>query len=219
MLVPRRAASWSPVFLSIVFFCISLFAAKEFVRPTAERAASYPSHDSHPTEKVTAAVDVYNAPPKSDIFATNYMHEGILPVFLVITNDGDQPVSVNHMLSEWVTTRKSKLEALEVDDVMRRVGHVSGSSNPHPVGPINLPGQGPKNKKAQQEYDEITRAMFTAAAVEPHSTQSGFLFFDVQNVRDYLAGAHVYLTGIRDNGGNELMYFDIAVVPSNAVGQ
>ena len=58
--------------------------------------------------------------------------------------------------------------------------------------------------------------MFTAAAVEPHSTQSGFLFFDVQDVKDPVTGAHVYLTGMRDAGGSELMYFDIAVIPSNS---
>jgi hypothetical protein len=216
---PRLRVALPASLVTMVLCCAALWAAKEFVRPVAENASSYPSHDAHPTEKVTAAVDVYNLAPKTDIFSTNYMQEGILPVFLVITNDGDQPVSVNHMGTQWVTTRKSKLEALEMDDIMRRVGHVSGSSSPHQVGPINLPGHGPKNKKAQQENDEITRAMFTAAAVEPHSTQSGFLFFDVQNVRDYLAGAHVYLTGIRDSGGNELMYFDITVIPSNAAGQ
>ena len=61
-----------------------------------------------------------------------------------------------------------------------------GSSNPRTVGPITLPG-GNKNKKAQQQYDEITRAHFAAQAVEPHSTRSGFLFFDVQNVQQPVA--------------------------------
>ena len=32
-------------------------------------------------------------------------------------------------------------------------------------------------------------------------------------------GAHVYLTGIRDGNGNELMYFEIALTPSNAAPQ
>ncbi len=168
---------------------------------------------------MTAAVDVYNAPPKSDIFSTNFLQDGILPVFLIITNDGDQPITINRMKAQLVTSRRSKLEALEEEDIMRRIGHVSGASNPHPVGPITLPGHGPKNKKAQQQYDEVSRAMFTAAAVEPHSTQSGFVFFDVQDVKDYVAGSHIYLTGIRDGNGTELMYYDITVIPSNAAVQ
>ncbi len=210
-----------PSVSAIVLVCcsVALFAAKEFVKPTAEPASTYPSHDSHPTEKVTAAVEVYNAPPKSDIFSTNFVQDGILPVFLIITNDGDRPIAVNNMRAQLVTTRRAKLEALDADDIMRRIGHVSGASNPHPVGPISIPGHGPKNKKAQQQNDEISRAMFTAAAVEPHSTQSGFLFFDVEDVKDYVAGSHVYLTGLRDSSGNEMMYYDISVIPSNAAVQ
>ncbi len=211
----RPAVLW--IFLiSLVSCSVVVFASKEFVKPAAEPASTYPSHDAHPMEKVTAAVDLYNTPPKDDIFTTNYVQNGIVPVFLVITNDGDKPISVNNMRAQLVTSRHSKLEALDADDIMRRIGHVSGASNPHPVGPINLPGHGPKNKKAQQQYDEISRAMFLAAAVEPHATQSGFLFFDVEDVTDYTAGAHVYLTGLRDGSGSELMYFDIPVIPSNA---
>jgi hypothetical protein len=165
---------------------------------------------------VTTAVELYNTPPKADIFITHFSEEGILPVFLIITNDGDQPVSVNKMQAEMVTSRRNKLEALDVDDVFRRVGHIKGAStNPNPrVGPIPLPG-GTKNKKAQQQYDELTRAKFTAEAVEPHSTQSGFLFFDVQGMSQPVEGAHIYLTGIRDTNGNELMYFEIPLTPSN----
>jgi hypothetical protein len=83
------------------------------------------------------------------------------------------------------------------------------------VGPITLPGNN-KNKKAQQQYDEIMRAHFAAQAVEPHSTKSGFLFFDVEDVKQPLAGAHVYLTGLRDDSGGELMYFEIPVIAANA---
>ena len=203
--------------LTIVFSSVALWASKDFVPPRPSDATAYPCKDAHPNEHVTAAVDVYNTSPKADIFITHFSDEGILPVFLVITNDGDQPISVNNMRAELVTGRRNKLEGLDVDDVFRRVAHIKGNStNPNPhVGPIPLPG-GVKNKKAQQQYDELTRAKFTAAAVEPHSTQSGFLFFDVQGVGQPVDGAHIYLTGVRDSNGNELMYFEIPLVPSNA---
>ena len=203
--------------LTMVFSSVALWAFKDFVPPKPNNADAYPCKDAHPNEHVTAAVDVYNAPPKADIFITHFSEEGILPVFLVVTNDGEQPISVNKMEAELVTARRNKLEALDVDDVFRRVAHIKGnSSNPNPrIGPIPLPG-GTKNKKAQQQYDELTRAKFTAAAVEPHSTQSGFLFFDVQGVSQPVDGAHIYLTGIRDSNGNELMYFEIPLTPANA---
>ena len=204
--------------LTIVFSFVTLWASKDFVPPKASTAATYACRDAHPNEHVTAAVDVYNTSPKGDIFITHFSDEGILPVFLVITNDGDQPITVNKMQAELVTAHHDKLEGLDVDDVFRRVAHIKGSSsNPNPrVGPIPLPG-GTKNKKAQQQYDELMRAKFTAEAVEPHSTKSGFLFFDVQRVSQPVDGAHIYLTGIRDSNGNELMYFEIPLTAPNAV--
>jgi hypothetical protein len=206
--------------LTILFSSAALWGSKDFVPPKASNANAYASKDAHPNEHITAAVDLYNNSPKADIFITHFSDEGILPVFLIITNDGDQPISVNSMQAEMVTGRRNKLEALDVDDVLRRVAHIRGNStNPNPhAGPIPLPG-GVKNKKAQQQYEEITRAKFTAAAVEPHSTQSGFLFFDVQGLSQPVDGAHIFLTGMRNSNGNELMYFEIALTPSNPAPQ
>jgi hypothetical protein len=205
------------VVLLVTLSSVVLWAAKEFVPPKVANANTYPSKDVRPSEKVTVAVDVYNTAPKDDIFVTHYSQEGILPVLLIISNDGDQPITLKEMRAQLVTARRTKLEALDVDDVFRRVAHIQGSSNPRSVGPITLPG-GNKNKKAQQQYDEIMRAHFAAEAVEPHTTRSGFLFFDIEDVNQPVAGAHIYLTGVRDNSGNELMYFEIPVIASNAAG-
>ena len=202
----------------VCMFSMSLWAGKDFVPPRAGNANTYPCKDAHPSEKVTAAIDLYNAPPKDSIFITPYSEEGILPVFLIITNDGDQPITVSSMQAQLVNARRTKMDSLSTDDVFRRVAHVSASSTSPParVGPIPLSGN--KNKKAQKQYEEIQAANFAAQAVEPHTTKSGFLFFDVQGVKQPTDGAHIYLTGVRDAGGNELMYFEIPAIPSNAAG-
>ena len=157
--------------------------------PRPESADTFPSKDAHPIEKVTAAVDVYNTAPKDDIFGTKYVQEGILPVLLIITNSGDQPILMTKMNAELVTASRSKLEWLSVDDVFRRVAHIKASSTTPPrVGPIPLP-TGAKNKKAQEQYQELSKAAFIAEAVEPHTTKSGFLFFDIQDIKSPVAGA------------------------------
>lgn len=208
---------WLPptVVICLLLGVTQLWSFKDFIMPKAENAGTYPGKDSHPTEKITAAVDVYNTSPKDDIFNTRYVPEGILPVFLIITNDGDKPISVTKMTTQLVTSTRAKLDGLTVDDVMRRVAHVNMSStNPGRIGSIPIPGTGNKNKKAQQQLEEVNRAKFSAFAVEPHSTQSGFLFFDIDGVRNPVQGAHIFLYGMRDAGGTELMYFDIPLVTS-----
>ena len=203
--------------LALTLSSLTLWAYKDFVPPHPDNANTYPRKDAHPSEKVTAAIDLYNAAPKDQIFSTSYGQYGILPVLLIITNDGDQPIALKDMHAELVTAGRSKLESLTVDDVFRRVSRINASStNPGRVGPI--PIGGPKNKKAQKQYDELTAAQFAAEAVEPHTTKSGFLFFDIEDVKQPVAGAHLYLTSLRDAGGNELLYFDIPLIPANAAG-
>jgi hypothetical protein len=62
---------------------------------------------------------------------------------------------------------------------------------------------------SRKTSDEIERAEFAAKAVEPHSSARGFLFFDIQDIRNPLPGATFYLMGVEDAKGNELMYFEI----------
>jgi hypothetical protein len=203
--------------LAFILAGTSLWAFKEFVAPRPESADTFPSKDAHPNEKVTAAIDLYNTAPKDDVFGTKYVQEGILPVLLIITNSGDQPISMTKMNAELVTASRSKLQWLSVDDVFRRVAHIKASSTtPARVGPIPLP-TGMKNKKAKEQYDELSKAAFIAEAVEPHTTKSGFLFFDIEGTKNPVAaGGNIYLTGIRDSTGNELMYFEIPVIAGNA---
>ena len=181
-------------------------ASKDFVRPSAHAAVTYPAHDAHTDEKVTVAVDPYDLADKAQIFTVHWSEEGYLPVFVVITNDSDQPLSLATIQAEFITARHDKIYPATQEDLYRRLAHVSGGgASPLPL-PIPRKPKGSVSKKAQ---DEIDQAMFNAKAVEPHSTQSGFLFFDVSGLSAPLPGAHFYLTGVRDAKGTELMYFEI----------
>ncbi len=193
----------------LVVGAVIYVAARDFSRPSANPAASYPAHDQHKDEGVTVAVDPYDMPDKARIFSTNYAANDLLPVFLVITNDGDQPVSLNDLKAELVTVNRSKIEASDQEDVFRRLSHPSASATPK--YPLPIPRGKVKPSVNQKTRDEVEAAEFGARAVEPHATQSGFLFFDVSGISNPLAGAHLYLTGLRNSKGDELMYFEIAM--------
>ncbi|MGC2794300.1 MAG: hypothetical protein WA899_19930, partial [Candidatus Sulfotelmatobacter sp.] len=80
----------------VAVFALCL-AAKDFVKPAAQPAKAYPAHDDHNDEKVAIGVDPYDTADKAKIFSINVHEHGLLPVFFVVTNDGNQPISVGHM--------------------------------------------------------------------------------------------------------------------------
>jgi hypothetical protein len=202
--VPHLAA----IFGFIAVCCLTALAAKDFVMPTAQPARSYPAHDEHPLEKVTVAVDPYDVEDKASIFSVNYRNNGYVPVFVVITNDGDQPVSLVGMKAQLNTKDRSKLFPSTMDDLVRRLSHPSRNDRQATL-PIPLPKKEVKGGVNRKTWDEIEESLFAAKAVEPHSTARGFMFFDVSEISNPLAGASFYLTAVHDANGNELMYFEI----------
>jgi hypothetical protein len=182
------------------------FAGKQFAMPPAVPAKSYPAHDQHPLEVVTIAVDPYDLVDKANIFSVHYSDIGFLPILVVITNDGNQPVELSGMKAQLVTSNRVKLSPAADEDIARRLARPSANTNRYP---IPFPTKKVKGGRSKEAIEEIQNAQFVAKAVEPHSTQVGFLFFDVSGISVPLAGAHFYLTGVRDAKGNELMYFEV----------
>ncbi len=188
--------------------CLGALAAKEFAMPAAQPARTYPAHDDHSTEKVAVAVDPYDVEDKASIFSVNFRNYGYLPVFFVITNDSDEPVSLVGIKAELNTKNRSRLYPASTDDLVRRLSHPSRNDR-QPTLPIPLPRKEVKGAVSRKTLDEIERAQFGAKAVEPHSSARGFLFFDISDISNPLAGANFYLMGVHDAKGNELMYFEI----------
>jgi hypothetical protein len=192
--------------VSILALCL---AAKDFVKPAAQPAKTYASHDNHTDEKVGIAADPYDTVEKAKIFSVKFNDHGLLPVFFIVTNDGDRPISIANMQVTLTTANRSKLTPIASEDIYRRLTNPRSSTEP-PL-PIPLPHKNVKGGISEKQKDEIESSQFAAKAVEPHTTQSGFLFFDVQGIDAPLAGAHLFVTGVNDTKGTELMYFDIAM--------
>ena len=199
--------------MAVPLLCL---AAKEFSMPKTQPAFSYPAHDHHAKENVTVGLDPYDAAPKANIFVVNYRDHDLLPILLVVTNDSDEPIELSGMNAQLVTADRTKLSAATEEDILRRISH------PHASGarvPVPFPTKRVKGGVNSKELDEIQSAQFKAKAVEPRSSQAGFLFFDVSGLSNPLAGAHFYLTGARDSSGHELMYFEVELGKAVGGGQ
>ncbi len=185
----------------------AVLAAKSFEKPVPKTAINYPAHDFHRDEKAAIAADPYDTPEKAKIFSTNFAAHGFLPVFFIVTNDGDQPISIANMAITLLTANNSKLTPITPEDLYRRLSNPQVSTRPSPI-PLPQKAKGGVSKK---QMDEIESSQFEARAVEPHSTQSGFLFFDVGGISSPLPGATIDITGVANAKGNELLYFEISV--------
>jgi hypothetical protein len=200
------------VFLAATF----LFSSdKGFNPPPAGAAATYPAHETHGDEKVTIAVDPFTSAQKAAVFKMKYQDYGFVPLRLIITNDGDKPLMLEDMKVQLITVSRDKLEPATQADIFRRISRPEkAAGKPRVPLPIPLP-QDNKNAISKDARDEIPLAMFSIVPVTPHSTNSGFLFFDVAGLDNALNGAHMYISGIR-SGTQELFYFDIPLQPQPA---
>jgi len=195
-------------------FFFSVAQAKEekvYTAPPIVHARTCAAHQEDSLDKVTIAVDAYDGPPKSDIFTVEYQKYGLLPVQLIISNDGDDAISLKGLKVELETGRKAKLEALREDEVIERLFR-HGQVRPHVQGPSPLPIPLPHKSRtsdAEKAHEELDRARFSYLAVEPHTTRAGFLFFDSSLVSDATTGSYVYVSGVRNGQGQELLYFEI----------
>jgi hypothetical protein len=187
--------------------------AKDFSLPKAENASTYPAHDSHPVENVTIAAVPYTG-QKASIFNADYAGHGLLPVYVVISNDSGSTVELSKMQVQFVTVdRRAKIEPSTDEDIYRKMSKVQrrGDEPSRNPLPIPLPRGGPKVGVKKDVVKEVDAAQFRARAVEAHATEAGFMFFDVSGIRDPLDGGKLYVTGVRDDGGKELMYFEISL--------
>ena len=182
--------------------------------PKAFHAKTYPAHETHENEKFSIAVDPFDMPDKTLMFHVKYKEHDLLPVRVILTNDGDQPVMLPGMKIQLITVKHAKIEPSAADDIFRRIAR-NGKPPSMSHGPIPLPRHA-KPRVSREDQAEVERAMFSAVVVEPHSTAAGFFFFDVAGVPNPLAGATVYISGLRaggngSGGDKEMFYFEIAM--------
>lgn len=209
-----RSLRPAPVLAVCVIFIVSVCATlsfakgKSFSLPRAFHAKTYPAYDAHEDEKLAIAADPYDTADKAAlVFSVKYREEGLLPIHLIISNDGNQSVSLAQMEVVFITKKGTKLDPDRTEDVFRRISKQrqgqGPSANPLPFPRKRSPGV------SHEAQSEVEGAQFLARAVEPHSNQAGFFFFDVSGIENALAGGRLEVTGIRNSQGEEVFFFEI----------
>jgi hypothetical protein len=183
--------------------------ASNHTAPPVQPATTYPAVEVHDKEHVAIAVEPYDTKEKESIFRVDYLGHGVMPVRLIITNNGDKPISLRDARILFYTAGGDKIQAAEPGDVERLMTRSEREGKKIPLpGPLPPIKTKPKasNKAIEEDFNQFE---YQALVVEPHTTRAGFLFYDVSQLDHPLQGAKMHLHELRDSGGNELFYFEI----------
>ena len=183
--------------------------ASDHTPPAVQPATTFAAVEAHDDEKVAIAAEPYDTREKEAIFRVDYLSHGVMPVRLIVTNNGNRPISLRDARILFLTAGGDRIQAAEPEDVERLLTdkEKKGTKIPMP-GPIPNIKLKPKasDKDIEQDFDTFE---YGALVVEPHTTRAGFLFYDVSQLDNPLRGAKLHLHKLRDADGNELFYFEI----------
>jgi hypothetical protein len=183
--------------------------ASDHTPPPVEPATTFAAVEVHDDEKVAIAAEPYDTREKESIFRVDYLSHGVMPVRLIVTNNGTKPISLRDARILFMTADGEKIQAAEPEDVERLMTQKERQGKKIPLpGPLPSIKLKPKasNQEIEQDFDTFE---YQALVVEPHTTRAGFLFYDVSQLDHPLKGAKLHLHELRDADGAELFYFEI----------
>jgi len=191
--------------LIVLLAAAATAAAKDKEQPkfTPLPIEEYPCRQTN--EKVTVAAAAFSTETDTQkaFGKLNPNQYGVLPVLVVMRNDGDKPISLDHMKVEFVMPTREHVEATPAADIR----YLRGPDRPK-VYTVPIPKMPPIVGKQKNPLNawEIEGRAFAARALVPKDTASGFFYFRAP----YMTGSKLLLTGVREAAsGRELFYFEI----------
>lgn len=155
------------------------------------------------SEKVTIAVQPYvtDDEAKEAFGKVNPWRYGVLPVLVVIRNDGPHALRLDRASFTYELPDGSKIGATPASDVRFLLGAKKPRNPSGPIGVIL-----PKGKNPLNEW-EIEGRSLAAKMIPAGDSASGFVYFETPEQSD---AASVYITGLSDAvTSRELFYFEI----------
>src|ERR1700679_1221699 len=87
--------------------------ASDHTPPPVQPATSFAAVEAHDEEKVAVAAEPYDTKEKASIFRVDYLSHGVMPVRLIVTNNGNRPISLRDARILFLTAGGDKIQAGE----------------------------------------------------------------------------------------------------------
>jgi hypothetical protein len=164
-------------------------------------ASSYPAKQTN--DRVTMAVVPYDTEELAHTAfgKLNPNQYGVLPVLVIIQNDTDQALKLEHLDAEYTGVDGRQVEATPADEV-RTLGGTDRPNIQTTTNPL------PKLHKHKNPLDvwEIDGLSFAAKLLPPHESAHGFFYFQTT----HRPGSKFFLSGVKVAAtGQDLLYFEI----------
>ena len=183
--------------------------ARDHTPPPVQPATSFAAVEIHEKEKVAIAAEPYDTKEKESIFRVDYLSHGVMPVRLIVTNNGDKPISLRDARILFQTVEGDRIQAAEPEDIERLMTRKEREGGkiplPGPLPPIHTKAKA-SNKDIEADFNTFE---YGALVVEPHTTRAGFLWYDVSQLDHPLKGAKLHLHALKNADGEDLFYFEV----------
>lgn len=176
--------------------------------PPVKPAGQYAAFDDHPKELVTIAVEPCDDPKDCTFFRLPYVEHALLPIRVIVTNNGDRAISLDDARMQFISAKKDVIPAATDDDLNRRLflmKSVKGTKIPlpAPLPAITIHHPAVDKKILEDETD----FGFSGTVVNAHSSLAGYLFYDVKPLDDPpLKGAEFYVKMVHSLDAKENLF-------------
>jgi len=145
-------------------------------------AQQYPLHDTHENEHVTIAAEPCIDKETIPNFRLKYTDHGLLPIRVIVTNDSDLAINLDDARIHFIAADGSSIPAATDDDLQRAMFTVKGATGTRlPLG-LPIPITVGKKNVDKKIIDDDNDFGFPTTTVQPHTTISGYLFYDTTNL-------------------------------------
>jgi hypothetical protein len=163
-------------------------------------ASSYPAKQTN--DHVTVAVVAYDTEELAHTAfgKLNPNQYGVLPILVIIQNDTDQALKLEHLDVEYTGIDGRRVEATPAGEVQTLGG------TDRPDVPVARPIPIHRKHKNPLDVWEIDGRSFAAKLLPPHESANGFFYFQTA----HRPGSKFYLTGVKVAAtGQDIFYFEI----------
>jgi hypothetical protein len=163
-------------------------------------ASSYPAKQTN--DHVTVAAVAYDTEELAHTAfgKLNPNQYGVLPVLVIIQNDTDQALKLEHLQVEYTGIEGRRVEATPASEVQTLGG------TERPDVPVARPIPIHRKHKNPLAAWEIDGRSFAAKLLPAHESVNGFFYFQTT----HRPGSKFYLTGIKVAAtGQDIFYFEI----------